>query len=157
MRTIHHHWLFLLYTMYLYFIVPILFIWAIPQSISLLGSLLSDLSDTRKPSVRFSSRDSSSIIYSAIYSMSSLSEFSEFYSSSSFFVMLSMIGIPGAHSNIGYLSKVGCSSILASSYTLFTTSSSIGISTQLSLWIYFPVYSNIKNVLHPRLNPWKLW
>ena len=45
---------------------------------------------------------SSSVIYSAISSMSSISEFSPFNSSSSFYVMSSMIGIHVDYTNIGY-------------------------------------------------------
>ena len=77
-------------------------------SVSLSGSFLSDSSDIRKPLCVFSSMSS----YSEFYSTISSTIFSSGFSSSdpfySFPVLSSKMGIPGAHSNITYWSKVGC-------------------------------------------------
>ena len=83
---------------------------------------------------------SSSITSSTISSISSTSELYPFKSSSSLSVMSSMMGILGVHSNMLYWSKVGCFPFFNISSALFTTFSSIGISIQSLLWVYFTVY-----------------
>ena len=70
--------------------------------------------------------------------MISTSEFFSFESSSSFYVMSAIIGIPDVHSNMGYWSNADCFNFFAVYSTLFTTSSCIGSSIYSSLWIYFP-------------------
>ena len=81
------------------------------DSVSISVSLLSDFYGIRNPSCASSPMSYSSEISSATYSTSSSSGFSSSDPSYSFPVMSSKMGIPGAHSNIGYWSNVGCFSI----------------------------------------------
>ena len=108
--------------------------------VSLFRSLLSYSYNTNKPSYGWLYIFSSSVTSSKISSISSTSEFSSFESSSSLYVMSSIMGILGDHSNMVYWSKVGCFYFFYSSSALFKTLSSISSSIQSSLWVYFLVY-----------------